>query len=131
MTDNASADNAETLKRALRSLFEEYRGTNSDFMRHFSLNFVQWANGRTSNLTDLISHFDKMEETRPNRTIRFIDVVAAGDVVFDQHVVTATVPEGDDLVVDVFAKWTFKDGQIMRCDELTRHRESANDGATK
>lgn len=124
----ASIDNVETLKRALKSLFEDYRGTDSDFMRYFSPDYVQWANGRTSNLADLIAHFDGMQGTRPNRTIRFVDVVAAGELVFDQHVVTASIPDGDDLVVDVFAKWTIVGGRIVRCDELTRHRDASETG---
>lgn len=118
-------DNKEILRRTLKSLFESYRGRDSEFVKYFSPNYMQWANGKNSNFNDLIEHFDKLGETRPNRKIDFIDIVSEGDIVFDQHVVTIIVSETEILEVDVFAKWTIKNGLIVGCEELTRQRDKA------
>ncbi|PMS32628.1 SnoaL-like protein [Trinickia symbiotica] len=118
-------DNQAIIRRALKSLFEAYRGLDSEFVKYFSRDYVQWANGKITNFDQLIAHFDKLGETRPNRKIAFIDMVSEGDIVFDQHVVTATLSDEDVIQVDVFAKWTVKNGLITRCEELTRQREGS------
>lgn len=116
-------ENKEILRRALTSLFEDYRGRDSEFMNYFSPDYHQWANGQDTDLSGLIEHFDKLQEIRPDRKIEFIDIVSDGDIVFDQHVVTATLSETKKIQVDVFAKWIIRNGLIVRCEELTRHRD--------
>jgi len=115
--------NKEILTRALKSLFENYKGTDSEFISLFSKDFIMWANGKLSNFDELVAHFDELQKTVPNRKIEFIDIVSEGDCVFDEHTVTITLESGGIKIVDVLAKWTIKDGQITRCSELTRPRD--------
>lgn len=121
-------DNKAILRRALKSLFEEYRGSDSEFMKLFSTDFTLWVNGETSDYEAFLAHFEELSETAPDRRIDFVDMVAEGDLVFDQHVVTVIRSPDDQTIVDVFAKWTIADGLIIRCEELTRHRD-ASEGA--
>jgi predicted SnoaL-like aldol condensation-catalyzing enzyme len=121
-------DNKEIIRRALKSLFEDYRGSHSEFIKYFSSDFRLWMNGKTMGLTDFLAHFEKLQESLPDRRIDFVDLVAGGNTVFDQHVVTAIRSPDDREFVDVFAKWTVVDGLITGCEELTRHRE-ASEGA--
>lgn len=116
--------NKDVLVRALKSLFEDYRGAESEFVGLFSPDFHLWANGVTRDLNGLIAHFDELEKTAPVRTIDFIKVVAEADTVFTQHVVTVALTEDTSKVVDVFARWTLINGQITDCQELTRQREA-------
>jgi predicted SnoaL-like aldol condensation-catalyzing enzyme len=118
-------NNKDILVRALKSLLEDYKGRNSEFMNLIAESFHMWVNGVTRDLPGLIEHFEELELTVPSRKIEFVDIVAEGDIVFSQHVVTAALGDNHFRVVDVFAKWTFKNGRITECQELTRARNDS------
>ena len=119
-------DNKEVIRTALTSLFEDYRGKDSAFIKYFAPDFILWANGKTSDLEAFFAHFERLQLSIPNRTIDFVDLVSEGDIVFDQHVVTAIRSPDDKDFVDVFAKWTVVNGLITRGEELTRRREASD-----
>lgn len=113
-----------TVREGLQFLFENYRDDRSEFLKHFSPEFTMWKDGVTTNLDDLVAHFAKLQTTAPDRFIHFVDLVANETLVFEQHTVTVRRAEGIEQV-DVFAKWTVREGRITACEELTRRRPDA------
>ncbi|GFM69752.1 nuclear transport factor 2 family protein [Pseudomonas capsici] len=112
-----------TVRDGLLFLFENYKDDRSEFLRHFSTEFTMWKDGVTTNLDDLIAHFANLQASAPNRSIHFVDMVASETLVFEQHTVTVRRAESIEQV-DVFAKWTVRNGRITACEELTRRRPS-------
>lgn len=64
-------NNKEIVQRALKSLFEDYRGPASEFMQYFAPTFTMWANGNESDLAAFLAHFARLEVTVPDRTVEF------------------------------------------------------------
>lgn len=127
MTD--ANDKKAVVRRALKSLFEDYRGADSEFASLFSPDYQQWANGEAMSYSELLAHFAKLQTTAPNRRIDFVDMACEGDIVFDHHLVTIIHSPDDREHVDVFAKWTVRKGRITHCEELTMCRNMSGPAA--
>lgn len=106
-------NNKEIVQRALKSLFEDYRGPASEFMLYFAPTFTMWANGNESDLAALLAHFARLEVTVPDRTVEFLDVLSEGDVVFTRHIVTILHASGQKEYVDVFARFKIASAALM------------------
>jgi hypothetical protein len=45
-------NNKEIIRRALKASFEDYRGSDSEFIEYFAADFRLWMNGKTMSLTE-------------------------------------------------------------------------------
>ncbi|MCD7099930.1 nuclear transport factor 2 family protein [Stenotrophomonas sp. MMGLT7] len=94
---------------------------------YFDPAYVQTVDGTTLDHAGFVAHMRKQKEAIASMEVDFLAMAEDGDTVFTNHVVTATKKDGDTVVVKVIAQFVFKDGRLVRCDELTRLLQGGHD----
>lgn len=114
----------ERNKAALRTMFTEvFEASELDedaVADHFSPSYVQEVDGRTLDYAGFIEHLRTLKREVERTSIEIERLVAEDDAVCSVHRVSATKRDGGSLEGQVIAVWTFGDGLIERCRELTR-----------
>lgn len=82
--------------------------------------YEQCVDGVTLDYEGFLSHMRSQKAVIASMDVEFLGLGAEGESVFSNHVVTAQKKDGGIIVVKVMAQFDFKDGRVIRCDELTR-----------
>ncbi|MEE3679191.1 nuclear transport factor 2 family protein [Bacillus safensis] len=93
---------------------------------YFSPDYQQVTDGKVSTLDEFKKHLSTLKEMTTQ-----LAIPAFHDVLFDEetqqacfrYTVHVDLTNGDGGLIDVTALFTFLDGRIIRCDELTRAHE--------
>lgn len=113
----ATQGNKQVVYKMLKSIFEDYATDGRAYENLIAKNYIQWADGQTSNYNELLSHFERLHKSQ-TQTVNFITLIEEGDIVFSRHVVTVYKENEPERNIEVFAEWTVINGLIEKCREV-------------
>ncbi|PAF42376.1 nuclear transport factor 2 family protein [Helicobacter sp. 11S02596-1] len=108
------------VQECFQKILEEGKIDNTTIEHYFSKNYTQCVNGIQIDFENFKSHLHKQRETIQTITIKFITLLAEGNIVFTNHLVNARKKDGTHSVFKVLAQFSLEDGKIIACDELTQ-----------
>lgn len=112
-------DNKEIIRSAFRDIFGSDKVDEAKVALYFSPEYIQHVDGKTINYAQFIKHLHEQRKTLASIKVTFLTIASEGDIVFSNHLITATKHDGAELQGKVIAQFTVKDGKIVGCDELT------------
>lgn len=111
--------NKIVLRKAFKAIFESDNVDEAIIAHYFSPDYIQWVDGHELDYSGFINHLkaQKMRVARVN--IDFKSLVAEGNKVASIHLIDAMTRDGHPVIGKVVAQFTFKEGKILACEELT------------
>ena len=89
------------------------------FAEFFSPDYIQHVDGKTLNYEALLKHMQVQKEALKEARVTLESFIEQGDKCSTIHRVDAKLKEGREIQMKVIAHFTFSDGKIIECDELT------------
>lgn len=86
----------------------------------FHPQYKQTVDGSELDFNGFIQHMKAQKNVFSQVSTHFKSIVSEGETVFTNHEVSIKKHDGGKIKVHVLAEFNFKDGKIIRCDELTR-----------
>ncbi|MBK2125645.1 nuclear transport factor 2 family protein [Fangia hongkongensis] len=112
------------LKEKLKYLFESayLPETDVDKLIHDCVDksYQQYVDGHTLNFAGFLEHVKKQRELVKSVRFEFKYLVEEGDMVASLHQVSALKNDGSEILAEVHAFFSFKNGLLIGCDERTR-----------
>lgn len=120
-------------KEFIREVFSAIFGAqpfNEQFISsHVSRDYVQHGDGQTLHYDDFVNHIRMLKERTKEIRISFKSLAEDNDLVFSNHTVVATMPDGKMSTLHVIAEFHVRNGQMCYCDELS-HLENGDSAAS-
>lgn len=114
-----SEQQKQTLLAAFESIFERQENDEENVSRYFSKDYTQWVDGHELDFQGFIEHLQSQRKRIQSVSFQFKNIISEGDKVSTIHLVDALTTEGNSVQGKVIAHFTFKDGKIIHCEELT------------
>ena len=114
-----SDSNKTILKQAFQQIFESKEFDETVIQRFFSPHYTQWVDGHELDYQGLCDHLTAQKKKVETVTIHFEHLIEDGNQVATIHHVEAKTKDGHEVKGRVHAVFTFKNGQILACEELT------------
>lgn len=93
---------------------------NEDIIREVvDPSYIQHVDGHTLRIEEFIQHLRLLKERTKSIEIGFKTLVQEGEIVFSNHIITATMKDNSKTTIHVIAEFRIKDGKMYYCDELT------------
>lgn len=119
-------ENTAFIKERFKGMFES-SDLNENFIHKIvDQSYIQHVDGETLGFDGFVKHLKALKEKTKSIEIDFKTLIGEGEVVFSNHVVTATMKNETKVVIHVIAEFRVKDRKMYYCDELT----SLIDGAS-
>ncbi|WP_294328833.1 nuclear transport factor 2 family protein [uncultured Chryseobacterium sp.] len=87
--------------------------------KYFSKNYIQWVDHHQLNYGAFILHIKRLKEKVTEQKIEILHYAENGNIIFTHHIATSVLKDGSMAVHKVLAEFTFENGKIIKCDELT------------
>lgn len=81
--------------------------------------YIQYVDGKTLGFEEFIKHLRALKERTKSIEIDFKTLVGEEDIVFSNHVMTATMKDGTKTVMQIIAEFRIRNRKMYYCDELT------------
>ena len=107
------------LKKAFAAVFEAPDFNIEVIKKYFHLNYVQYVDGKTLNFEQFIKHIEMLKAFIADIKIKFVHLVAEGNVVCSVHYAEGIKKNGGRIKAKVIALFKFEDKKIIFCEELT------------
>ncbi|ACU60851.1 nuclear transport factor 2 family protein [Chitinophaga pinensis] len=88
--------------------------------RYFGLSYRQFVDGKELNYAQFVAHMAMVKQRTTRLEFLYNTVIEEGNIVFTNHVVTATKPDGTVARTHLIAEFHIADGKIVYCNELSR-----------
>lgn len=95
---------------------------------YFSTDYIQVVDGHTLDYTGFKQHIQKLKELIDTVEVKVLNFAKRGCTVFTKHQVQSVLRDGSRHKHFVMAEFTFQDGKISRCEELTFLLEGSASG---
>lgn len=93
---------------------------NKTISHYLHPDFKQFVDSKSSNYDGFIAHMKNLHSRGlKDLKIRYEHIIAKDNNVITVHYPSAILPSGATLKLKVIALFSFKDGKIILCDELT------------
>ena len=112
-------DNKEILRKAFNEVFESSSANEESIAKFFDEKYQQWVDGNELDFKGFAKHVQSQKHRVEHVSFDFKSMVAEGDKVATIHHINAITKEGDSVKGRVCAQFTFSNGKIIRCEELT------------
>lgn len=112
-------DNKQLIKNVFRDIFSNLDFTEETCEKYFSINYIQYVDGKKLDYDKLIKHLMNLKSTLHKIKITFKHIISEHDKVSTIHIVNATKKNGVVCKVQVNAMFQIKNQKIILCDELT------------
>lgn len=108
------------VKNIFNSLLEdkEYPLVNTNKL--VDMQYIQIVNGKKLTYNDFIAHITALRSKIQSCTISYETLIQEENKVFSKHIATTTLKDGEIVRTKVFADFTFSNGKLIRCDEVTQ-----------
>ncbi|WNJ98034.1 nuclear transport factor 2 family protein [Vibrio ruber] len=87
---------------------------------YFAEHYHQVVNGEYLDFNHFINHLALLKQETKQISLTVLAAASEGNTVLTHHQVTAEKADGTYATFEVLAHFTVADGQIIRCEELTR-----------
>ncbi len=87
---------------------------------YFSTEYIQQVDGKIINFEQFKQHVRVLKDSMKSVSAEFKTLVQEDNIVFSNHLISGLNKEDRSVEGQVIAEFTFKDGKIISCDELTR-----------
>ena len=118
-------NNKEALKQMFQEIFANPIFNKSAIEKYFAPEYRQEVDGKVLHYEQFCKHVLVQKETIASMEFDFQTLVSEGNILFSNHLVTASTKTGGYGKIRVIAEFHFKNGQITYCNELT-HLVSGN-----
>jgi hypothetical protein len=113
-------DNKTVVRNSFQAVVEPLHYDQQAIRTYFAPSYRQDVDGQVLDFAGFCQHMRVQKAALQALQIQFLTLVAEGDVVFTNHLVTLETKEGRQATLKVLAEFTVRNGQIVACDELTR-----------
>lgn len=110
---------SQLAQRIFKDMFEKETFDLSLVQKYFHPEYIQHVDGKTINYDQFIQHIQALKAAVKQVKIVFEQLVTEGQTVCSNHYAHVTKADGSQSKTKVIAFLTFKDNQLIRCDELT------------
>ncbi|TWV99906.1 nuclear transport factor 2 family protein [Chitinophaga pinensis] len=88
--------------------------------RYFDPSYRQLVDGKELNYEQFVAHMAMVKQRTTRLEFLYNTVIEEGNVVFTNHIVTATKPNGEIVRTHLIAEFHIANGKITYCSELSR-----------
>lgn len=88
--------------------------------RYFASSYEQVADGAVLNLSEFKQHLLTLKQLTRSMTVTVVAMAQQDEHVFSRHQVSVEKRNGERSMVEVIAHFQWREGKIVRCDELSR-----------
>lgn len=88
--------------------------------RYFDVSYRQFVDGKELNYEQFVAHMALVKQRTTRLEFLYNTVIEEGNIVFTNHVVTATKPDGTVASTHLIAEFHIENGKITYCSELSR-----------
>lgn len=107
------------IKSVFKEIFENTFFNEAVIQKYFDPEYIQEVDGKKLDYTQFCKHVRLQKETISTMSIDFQTLVAEGNVLFSNHVVSGITKDGRSGKFRVIAEFHFKNQKIIYCNELT------------
>jgi predicted SnoaL-like aldol condensation-catalyzing enzyme len=107
------------IQNVFTNILENPKADTKLISKYFSDDYVQHVDGKTFEFDNFVKHIQTLKETIKDIFITVNTIIEENNIVFTNHEVKNTLPNGRKNKIKVIAEFRLKDGKIYRCDELT------------
>lgn len=112
-------NNKTLLKNAFASVFEQGQIDEASVSRYFDKQYTQWVDGHELDFNGFVEHLAAQRKRVEKVNVTFRTILAEGDQVSTVHLIDAMTKEGNAVKGKVIALFSFRNGKILSCEELT------------
>ncbi|MBY7923446.1 nuclear transport factor 2 family protein [Vibrio fluvialis] len=105
---------------ALLAVIEAEHVDEREVERYFASSYQRVADGAVLNLSEFKQHFLTLKQLTRSMTVTVVAMAQQDEHVFSRHQVSVEKRNGEHSVVEVIAHFQWREGKIVRCDELSR-----------
>jgi len=87
--------------------------------RYFAPGYHQEVDGKELDYAGFIQHMALLKKLTQRIELSLLAIAAEGNTVFTHHQVTVEKKDGARTMIEVLARFTLLNGQIVQCQELT------------
>jgi len=88
--------------------------------RYFDKSYRQFVDGKELNYEQFVAHVAIVKQRTTRLEFLYNTVIEEGNIVFTNHIVTATKPDGTVGSTHLIAEFHIENGKIVYCSELSR-----------
>lgn len=116
------------VKEMLHNVIESKTYDDELILAYFSTDYIQVVDGNTLDFTGFKKHIQKLKELIATVEVEVLNFASRDQTVFTKHQVQSVLRDGSRHKHFVMAEFTFQDGKIIRCEELTFLLEGSASG---
>ncbi|MBY7957370.1 nuclear transport factor 2 family protein [Vibrio fluvialis] len=105
---------------ALLAVIEAEHVDEREVERYFASSYQQVADGAVLNLSEFKQHLLTLKQLTRSMTVTVVAMAQQDEHVFSRHQVSVEKRNGERSMVEVIAHFQWREGKIVRCDELSR-----------
>ncbi|MDI6539872.1 nuclear transport factor 2 family protein [Pantoea ananatis] len=113
-------DLTEILINALHEIVEEQWHDPVRVACYFDKSYMQWVDGKNLGYDEFVDHIAFLKSHTKSMKVNVLATAEEQNTVFTQHQVLVEKSTGEESLIEVFARFVFAEGKIIRCEELTR-----------
>lgn len=125
--DSGCSNNSKVEKMGNKTFIREGFKTmfsSSDFNENFiremvDSSYIQYVDGQTMEFEEFIQHIKVLKKRTKSIEIDFKTLVEEGEIVFSNHIITATMTDNTKTVIHVIAEFRIRNKKVYYCNELT------------
>ncbi|WP_158800454.1 nuclear transport factor 2 family protein [Pedobacter sp. L105] len=110
----------KTIRTMFKDIFENPTFDEAAIDGYFSTEYIQQVDGKIINFEQFKQHVRVLKDSMKSVSAEFKTLVQEDNIVFSNHLISGLNKEDRSVEGQVIAEFTFKDGKIISCDELTR-----------
>ncbi len=107
------------IKNIFKEIFEPAVYSVTAVQKYIDPAYVQEVDGKILYFKEFCQHVEVQKSHIATISFDFRTMISEGDIVFSNHIVSATTADGRSGQVRVIAEFRLKDGKLISCNELT------------
>lgn len=105
---------------ALKNIVCSVEHDENAIARYFAPEYRQEVDGKGLDYAGFVQHMALLKKLTQRIDLALLAIAADGGTVFTHHRVTVEKKDGTQTIIEVLARFTLLNGQIVQCQELTR-----------
>lgn len=107
------------VKEMFKNILENPNFDEGIVEKYFTADYQQEVDNTILNRIQFIQHIKKLKTKVKSLAIEILNIMENENTVFTKHLAKTTLKDGRCLCLKIFAEFTFEQGRIKHCDELT------------
>ncbi|HEY0177105.1 MAG TPA: nuclear transport factor 2 family protein [Pedobacter sp.] len=110
----------ELVKEAFAEVLANPEFNEQTIARYFGPDYQQHVDGKVLNYDQFVSHMKVIKQKTTALQFDYKTIIQEGNIVFTNHLVKVTKPDGTLAEAHLIAEFHIENGQIVYCNELSR-----------